>query len=389
MALIVVAGALANKPGNGGDAWTRLSWIRGFMGLGHDVYFMEEIAPSACVDVSGDRTDIGRSVNLAYSKCVIDAFGLSSRAALFSDRTVSFGHGWTGLREVADAADLLVNISGNLMIEDLKSRFRTTAFIDIDPGYTQFWAVGGLAVDHLGGHDFYFTVGENIGQPDCPIPTGDITWRITRQPVVLEDWEVPRDVPSRWSGRFTTISSWRGPYGRVTQGGVTFGLKAHEFRKFVTLPARTGHEFEIALDIHPDDRRDRELLETHAWHLADPKQVAGDPFAFRGYVRESGAEFSVAQGIYVETRSGWFSDRTVRYLASGKPALVQDTGFSAHYPVGMGLVPFTTVDDAIRGAAAIVRDYDDHRRAARAIAEEYFDSTKVLRNLLVQVGLEH
>src|SRR5204862_5978638 len=166
-----------------------------------------------------------------------------------------------------------------------------------------------------------------------------------------------------------------------------YGLKVHEFRKVFPLPGRVaGADFEIALDIHPADDRDSAALREHRWRLADPKAVAGTPDAFRRYVQESGAEFSVAQGIYAETNSGWFSDRTVRYLASGKPALVQDTGFGRHFPVGEGLVPFRTLDEAVAGAERILRDYPNHCRAARALAEDYFDSDKVLGKLLEDIG---
>ena len=145
--------------------------------------------------------------------------------------------------------------------------------------------------------------------------------------------------------------------------------------------------FEIALDIDPADERDLVALRDHGWHVVDPTVVASGPVAFRQYVQASGAEFSVAQGIYVETQSGWFSDRTVRYLASGRPVLVQDTGFSRNYPVGEGLVAFRTMDEAVAGAERIARDYAGHGRAARAIAEAYFDSDRVLGRLLEETGL--
>jgi hypothetical protein len=201
---------------------------------------------------------------------------------------------------------------------------------------------------------------------------------------VLEHWPA---VPTLELERFTTIASWRGTYGPVEYEGKTFGLKVHEFRKFLELPQRAPGRFEVALDIHPDDAADRERLLQHGWVLTDPVEASGDPERFRSYIQASGAEFSVAQGIYVATNSGWFSDRTVRYLASGKPVLVQDTGFSRTLPASEGLVAFRTLDEAAAGATMIITDYERHARAARTIAEEFFDSDKVLGNLVEQLGI--
>jgi hypothetical protein len=227
-------------------------------------------------------------------------------------------------------------------------------------------------------------VGENIGADDCEIPTNGIAWRPVRQPVVLEDWPV---VATVGGARFTTIGSWRGSFGPITAGDRTYGQKVHEFRKFASMPRLVNSQFEIALDIHPTEMKDLRLLRESHWHLVDPHRVAGDPIAFRRYIQESTAEFSVAQGMYVETNSGWFSDRTVRYLASGKPALVQDAGFSRNLPVGEGLLSFRTLHEAISGAESILRDYERHARAARIIAAEYFDSDRVLRALLAEVNV--
>jgi hypothetical protein len=263
-------------------------------------------------------------------------------------------------------------------------RLRRKVYVDLDPGYTQFWHADGNGGSRLEGHDFYFTVGENIGTPACSIPTGGVRWRPVRQPVVLEEWPVSGEGRR---DRFTTVASWRGPYGPVQQGNATFGQKVHEFRKYVQMPERVRATFEIALDIHGADSKDLDLLRRHGWQVIDPTVVAPDPLAFRRYVQTSGAEFSVAQGIYAQTESGWFSDRTVRYLASGKPALVQDTGFSRNFPVGEGLVAFRTLDQAAAGAQEIARDYDGHCQAARALAETYFDSDKVLGRMLEEVGI--
>ena len=161
----------------------------------------------------------------------------------------------------------------------------------------------------------------------------------------------------------------------------------HEFRKFLDLPRLAPGTFEIALDIHPGDSADRERLFDHGWQLVDPRAASGDPHAFRRYVQSSGAEFSVAQGVYVDTHSGWFSDRTVRYLASGRPVLVQDTGFGRTLPVGRGLVPFSTPEDAVAGAASIVRDYSAHAAAARNVAEHYFAAGTVLARFTEDCGV--
>jgi hypothetical protein len=362
----VVSGALAVKPGNSGNAWSRFSWTDGLRRLGVDVRFIEQIeTPSA--------------EQLAWFASVTERFGLADSAWLVSpDGTVLSGPGREELRAAAEA-DVLLNLGGHLTVPELFAGPGRRVYLDDDPGFTQFWHAAGSGSARLEGHELFFSFGANIGRPDCTIPTGGLTWRATRPPVVLDDW------PFAAVGdhdRFTTVATWRGPYGRVEANGHAYGLKLDEFRKFVELPGRAPQRFELALDIDPAETRDLELLAATGWRLVDPQAVACTPDAFRRYVRGSGAEFSVAQGIYVETRSGWFSDRSVRYLASGKPALLQDTGFGRTLPTGEGLLPFTTLDEAVAGAARIAADYEAHCRAARRLAEEWFDSDLVVAAVL-------
>jgi hypothetical protein len=341
MTVVAVAGALASKTRSGGEAWVRLSYALGFRRLGCDVYLVEEAR-----DAPRDALD--------YAASVAERFGLDYVSA-----------------DVAEPCDLLVNISGNVRSRTVRRRFRRTAFVDIDPGFTQFWH--DRQIEQIPHHDVYFTIAENIGGSDCPIPTCGLEWRTTRPPVVLDEWPVALGA----FDRFTTVATWRAPFGPIEP----YGLKHHQWRSFLHLPTETNLTFEAALAIDPADAADRNALEAQSWHIVDPA-VTADPEGFRDYVQGSGAEFSVAQGIYVETGSGWFSDRTVRYLASGKPALVQDTGFTRTLPAGEGLVAFTTVEEAAAGARAIVDDYERHAFAARVIAEEYFDSDAVLAAML-------
>lgn len=385
MTLALVSGAIANKHHNGGATWTRLSWALGLKQLGFEVCFVEQIDPDSCVDAAGAVAPFEASINLAYFRDVMRQFGLAENCSLLYDGgRQTYGLTLEELQERAASCALLLNISGHLAVESLLARARRKVYIDLDPGFTQFWHAVGNSGPRLQGHDYYFTVGENIGTDACPIPTNDIRWRRTRQPVVLKQWPVQAATAGE---RFTTVASWRGPYGSVTHEGTTYGVKLHEFRKFIDLPERVPVTFEMALDIHPDEVRDLEALRRYGWRLVRPQAVAADPEAFRQYVQASIAEFSVAQGVYVGTGSGWFSDRTVRYLASGKPALVQDTGWSRHYPSGKGLVGFNTAAEAAAGAKRIMADYDGHCRAARAVAEQYFDSDRVLGELISEIGI--
>jgi hypothetical protein len=348
MPVVVVGGALASKPWTGGSAWVRLSWARGLARLGWEVTFVEEATPEA------DR---------AYFDAVTGAWGL--RAELVGPDGPS-----EGLLALAGDCDLLVNITGNLRSPALLERFRRRAYVDLDPGWTQTWGVGG--------HHVYFTIAENLERG--ALPDDGIAWRHTRQPVVLDDWPA---TPSPEPHRFTTVATWRTPYGRLEHGGRTLGMKLDEFRKVIDLPGRApSGVFELALDIHPAEAPDLEALDANGWRVVDAKAAARDPEAFRAYVTGSGAEFSVAQGVYVATRSGWFSDRSVRYLAAGRPVLVQDTGFGATLPVGEGLLTFDDVDAAAAGAARILEDHPRHAAAARRLAEEHFDSDVVLARFL-------
>jgi hypothetical protein len=306
-------------------------------------------------------------------RLVEEAPGARAGAVRYARRVAAaFGLPYELAGDELEGADILVNVSGNLRSPGLLGRFGRRIYVDVDPGFTQLWHDRGLL--GLSGHDAYFTIGENIGRHGCPIPTGGIAWRHTRPPVVLDEW------PARDTGfdRFTTVANWRSAFAAVEP----YGLKHHEWRKLVSLPEATGLPFEAVLAIDPADDEDRAALERHSWTLADPA-LAAEPRSFRDYVQGSGAEFSVAQGLYVETRSGWVSDRTVLYLASGKPVLVQDTASSL--PVGEGLLVFRTLEEAIEGARAIAAEYHLHARTARLLVEEFFESDRVLTALLEEL----
>jgi len=383
--LVLYSGALAQVPGNGGLTWLHLQFLLGLRRLGWDSLFIDRLEPEMCVDEAGRPVPAVDSVNRGYFRKVMQEFGLTEACSLIDHRgTCLFGLSREHVLERAAEADLLLNVMGYLNDAEILGRARRRVFIDIDPGFGQMWRDLGLH-DSFCGHDDFVTLGRNIGRPGCTIPTCGLKWVTMPQPVDLEQWPAQ---PLCSDGAFTSIGAWRGPNGPIEYKGRTYGLRVHEFRKFVGLPSLCpGSRFEMAFDIHPGDAKDSALLREQGWSLVDPKVVAGGPAEYREYVARSKAEFMVPKQMYVDTNSGLLSDRSVYYLASGRPVLARDTGIGDLYPTGEGLLTFTTLEEAAAGVEAINRDYVRHAQAAREIAVEFFDSDKVLTKMLNDLGV--
>jgi hypothetical protein len=379
---IVVAGALAQKPYRGGHTWVFLQYLLGFKKLGWSVLFVDAITSDMCVDSTGARCAPDASANLAYTRDVMTTAGLQNDWSLLAGDT-TFGVPRKEMEDRVRSAAFLLNVNGYLRDETLLAIAQRRVFLDIDPGVLQMWHALGLH-DAFAGHDDFVTIARRLGEADCPIPSCGRDWIATAPPVVLDSWPVCAQSSAR---TFTSVASWRGAFAPIEYGGRTYGQRVHEFRKFVELPRLTNAAFEIALDIHPADARDAQSLASNGWALTDPLTSAGTPSSYRSYVQESGAEFMVAKGTYVDTQCGWISDRSVCYLASGKPVVAQDTGLRDLYPGGDGLALFSTLEQAASAVRDVEDRYAEHATAARRLAERHFDSDKVLSQLLARLGL--
>jgi hypothetical protein len=161
--------------------------------------------------------------------------------------------------------------------------------------------------------------------------------------------------------------------------GKFYGQKDREFESFISFPLATREVMEIAVNVPPSLSK---RLVDGGWRVTDPRKVTRDPYAYQQYIISSRAEFSVAKHGYVVTRCGWFSERSAAYLASARPVLVQETGFSDWLDTGSGVIAFKTPEEALRGVEEINRRYDFHCQAAREIAHEYFDACKVLPSVI-------
>ena len=364
---IVVSGMVAGHPHQGGAAWAVLQYVLGFRRLGHDVFLIEPVA----------------DMEETWFHQVAAEFGIEQTAALLRmDTRDTCGLPFDRLREICRRADLLLNISGMLTDPELTDRIPLRVYLDLDPAFVQLWhAAEGIDM-RFAGHTHFVTVGQAVGQPGCAVPTCGLPWIPTLQPVVLEHWPAAGPIVHE---ALTTVGNWRG-YGSIEHGGVHYGQKAHSWRPLMSLPTRTRERFLPALAIHPGERKDLDALAANGWQLLDPAEVAGTPARYRSFILGSKAELGIAKSGYVNSRCGWFSDRSVCYLASGRPVIAQETGFSRFLPTGAGLFAFETAEDVLAAIDEINGDYPRHAQAARALAEEFFDSDKVLGRLLERIG---
>jgi len=313
-------------------------------------------------------------------------FGLADRWA-YVDGVTGTCHGLSRerLRALYREADGLLNVCGATQLKDEHLRCPVRVYVETDPVFEQIRVAEGdhRAIEALGEHTHHFTYGENLGQPDCPIPLAKFAWRTTRPPVIPDLWDA-RVNPA--AERFTTVATWKNIGKDIPFLGETYYWSKHmNFLRVVDLPSRTRQPLELALEV--DDEATRDLLARNGWLITDAFEASRDITAYQRYITRSRGEFTVSKDLVARTRSGWFSDRSACYLAAGKPVVTQDTAFGKFVPTGEGLFAFETVEEAATALDEVNRDYARHSRAARRIALEYFAADRVLGRLCREADL--
>jgi len=384
---IIVSGLAATYP-LGGVAWDYIQYLHGFYRLGHDVYYLEDTGGWAY-----DPFNVTFVDDLTYHTKYLGDYlaaldpGLAGRFCVIGPDDRHWGMSAGDLAGVVARADVFFNISTTCQLREAYAGIPVKVLIDSDPLYTQSGFPAYLAgtatdeekrnIENMRRHDVFFSFGENVGQDFCSVPKGVVDWIPTRQPIVLDCWSGAPARPAR--DVFTTVLSWQPAQKGPLVGGVQYGGKNLEFEKLLDLPKKTSAVLELALG---GGRPPRELLEEKGWTLRDGFSMSQTPWVYRDYIWDSLAEFSTAKNAYVATQSGWFSCRTACYLASGRPAVVQDTGYSRFMDVGEGVLAFADEAGALAGIEAVRADWERHSRAAMAFAARYFDSDAVLARLL-------
>jgi hypothetical protein len=372
---VVLAGIVGRYP-VGGVTWCALHYVAGFQRLGYDVFYLEDTGQCGYDPLSnGISKDPAYAVR--YIRKSLALVGLERSWTYVDHRGRYHGCDRSLVTEVCANAEVMVNLSGGCWFARPEYDGPRKVFIDTDPGFTQQGlgdAAPGWYRDFFASQDTLFTFALNAGQPGCRLPATPFRWHPTVQPLALEFWPVT-EAPPR--APYTTILSWR-----IENFGMSKG-KGGDVLRMLDLPARSGQAIRLAIA----GQAPRDLLQTHGWDLIDAVATTIDPAAYQAFIQTSRAELGFAKAMYVETRSGWFSDRTQCYLATGRPALVRDTGFGDVLPSGEGVLTFSTEDELLAGMERIESDYAHHSRRAREIAEECFAADRVVARLLDTAGL--
>jgi len=361
----------------GGNLSWALQWLVGFDRLGHDVYLVERSGyPDSCFDpVRGTISD-DCSAGVEAVAALLEAHGLGRRWAYLDAAGAYHGLSRTRVEEVFAAADLYLDMGapiGSWREESQAAALRV--LVDTEPGYTQIKANG-----ELDGFDAYYTVGQNVGTLRSSAPSAGRTWRAIFNPVACDLFD---PVPPADGAAFTTVMNWQA-HEAVEWNGRAYGQKDAEFERFVDLPRRSAAPLELAVSGRTVPR---ERLLDHGWRLRDAHGVSRTHASYRAYLDGSAGEFGVCKQVFVGTWSGWFSDRSAAYLASGRPVVLQDTGFSEHLPCGEGLFAVRDADEAADAIARITGEPARHAAAARALAREHLDTAVVLPRLLDELGI--
>ena len=377
---IIVTGQIAQYP-LGGVTWFYIQYVIGLQKLGHDVYYFEDSGQWP-YNPGADGLIVDCSFNVEYLAEVMSRFGLDNKWAY----RLPWESKWFGLTEreraeVLQTAELLINVSGTLETPQEYRAVKRLAYIDTDPVFTQVKLLRGQADFQklVDAHDVHFSYGECLSSG---LANTGHEWHPTRAPIVLDEWNPAREHRSV----FTTVMNWTS-HNSVTYQGKTYGQKNSEFEKFLDLPRLVAPtQLELAIGSGKNQRTPYDLLRHHGWNLVKPSEVCANLESFRDYTQASKAEWGVAKNGYVAGQSGWFSERSARYLAAGRPVVVQDTGFTKVLKTGEGILPFSNLQEAAAAIEDVEVNYERHAAAARGIAEEFFDSRKVLSRLVAEAN---
>jgi hypothetical protein len=380
MAKIIVGVYMFRYPLGGMLSWA-LQYLRGLSALGHEVYAVEKAHyPQACYDPARNTMTDDPAAGLRIVGGLLDNSGLGERWCMTDYRGRCHGMSATQMNELFKQADIFIDCGSHGSWLEEAASLPCRVLIDGEPSYTQIrWEALIASGQNPPAYDHYFTNGLLFGTDTCDAPTLGHTWRPIPNPV---DTAFYQPLPAPDFRKLSTVMNWSA-HNKVNYKGRELGQKDAEFERFIGLPGKTDVRMELAVAGNVPTQ----TLQSHGWVVRDAHEVTRTIGSYREYIRESAGEFGVCKQVFVATRNGWFSDRSAAYLASGRPVILQDTGFSEVLPTGEGLFAVNHEDEAASAIESVFSDYDRHAAAARRIAVEYLDAERVMGGLLNDVGI--
>jgi len=385
---IIVMGFMGSMP-IAGVIWQHVHYIVGLQQLGHEVYYVED---SARLPYNPETFEVNNEFD--YAARILDRLSREFEfnncwgfCARYLPGNPTAGLPLKKIRQLYRDADAILNICGTQEFNDDLLKSDRILYVESDPGVEQIKVDQRVrsTIDYLGRHRALFTFGENVGTKKFPVPTHGLEWLPTRQPIVTDLWKTNRSPPR--AAVFTSVANWStsGLKDITWRGEKYLWSKSLEFMRFVPAPKKSGETFELATDIK--DKKTRDTFLRVGWRFRSPHELSVDYWLYRDYIQRSKGEFTVAKDQYVRLNTGWFSDRSVCYLAAGRPVIIQETGFRDIYGGGGGLFAFSSLAEVVEAVKAINADYRKHSRAASALARDVFEAKTVLESLLDRAGI--
>jgi hypothetical protein len=385
---LIVMGFMGSCP-IAGVIWQHIHYIVGLQKLGHDVFYIED---SARLPYNPETMEVNNEFDYA-AKILEDLateFDFKHRwsfCARYLPGNPTVGLPLKRIRELYREADAILNVCGTQEFNDDLLTSDRILYVESDPGVEQIKVDQRVkaTIKYLRRHHALFTFGETVGTTDFPVPTHNLKWFPTRQPIVIDLWKSNRR--PRPAAVFTSVANWStsGLKDIEWRGEKYLWSKSREFIRFVAAPKKSGEPFELATDIK--DERTRRKFQRNGWRFRTPQDLSADYRLYRDYIRRSKGEFTVAKDQYVRLDTGWFSDRSGCYLAAGRPVIIQETGFTKIFGKHDGLFAFNSLGEIADAVKRINADYSRHSRGAREIAREFFEAEKVLHSLLQRAGI--
>jgi hypothetical protein len=362
-----------------GVAWQALHYVLGLRRLGFDAWYIEDSGADP-YDPRQQKVGTDSTYNVAYVKRMMERHDLDDRWAYWDANTNEVCNiSRERLMSLYSEAAAVFNLCGATRLREEHLKCPIRIYIDTDPGFEQvkLAAHDEATLQNLGAHTHHFTYGENLGHPDCPIPITDI-WQKTRPPVLVDLWATTAAEAGPF---FTSISTWQNRGKDIQFGAETYRWSKHEnFLKFLDVPLHIPERLRLALA--PPDPDIERRIRACGWDIVDPAPISSDIDDYRRFITGSRGEFTVAKDIYVRPKTGWFSDRSICYLAAGRPVITQETGFSKFVETGKGLFPFSSLDEIVEAFSRINADYAAQAAGARETGRAFFCAETILAKMI-------